>query len=53
MNKTDLQALTSVGPSITRAVLDPLAVLSLDNQLSIHKVSDTILQSLQLIDLEI
>ena len=33
VNRIDLQALTSLGPTVTRPVLDPLAVLSLDNQL--------------------
>ena len=33
VNRIDLQALTFVGPTITRPVLDPLAVLRLDNRL--------------------
>ena len=36
MKRTDLQALTLVGPTVTRPVQDPLAVLSLDNQLNIY-----------------
>ena len=35
MNRTDLQALTLAGPTVTRPVQDPLAVLSLDKQLFI------------------
>ena len=31
LNKRDLQALTLAGPSVTRPVPDPLAVLSVDN----------------------
>ena len=31
MNKTALYALTLAGPTVTRPVPDPLAVLSLDN----------------------
>ena len=34
-NRIDLQALTLAGPNVTRPVPDPLAVLSLDNRLSI------------------
>ena len=34
-NKTDLLALTLVGPTRNNPVLDPLAVLQLDNQLYI------------------
>ena len=34
MNKIDLQALSLMGLTVTRLVQDPLAVLSLDNQLS-------------------
>ena len=30
-----LQALTLVGPTVTRPVLDPLAVINIDNQLYI------------------
>ena len=33
MNRKDLQALTLVGPTRNNPVLDPLAVLHLDNQL--------------------
>ena len=33
MNRKDLQALTLVGPSRDNQVLDPLAVLHLDNRL--------------------
>ena len=33
VNRIDLKALTLVGPTITRPVLDPLAVLRLDNRL--------------------
>ena len=31
MNRTDLQALTLLGPTNTSSVIDPLAVLCLDN----------------------
>ena len=31
VNTTDLQALTLAGPTVTRPVPDPLAVLSLEN----------------------
>ena len=34
---TDLQALTLEGLTVTRQVPDPLAVLSLDNQLNIFE----------------
>ena len=33
VNGIDLQALTLVGPTVTRPVLDPLAVMHLNNQL--------------------
>ena len=33
MNRTDLRALTLVGPTGKNPVLDPLAVLCLDNRL--------------------
>ena len=36
VNKVDLQALTFVGPIVTRPVQDPLAILSLDNWLYIN-----------------
>ena len=33
VNRTDLQALTLVGPTVTRPAQDPLAVLCIDNRL--------------------
>ena len=36
MKKRDLLALTLVGPTATGPVLDPLAVLLLDNQLCMY-----------------
>ena len=36
VNRIDLRALTLVGPTVTRLVLDPLAVISLDNRLCIY-----------------
>ena len=38
VNKRDLLAYTLVGPTVTRPVLNPLAVLLLDNRLFILKV---------------
>ena len=39
VNKTYLQASTLVGPTVTRLVQDPLAVLTLENQLYIHPIA--------------
>ena len=36
VNRIDLRALTLVGPTVTRPVQDPLAILSLDNRLYIN-----------------
>ena len=38
MYKIDLQALTLVGPTVTRPVQDPLAVKLLDNRLEMLKL---------------
>ena len=38
VNKRDLQALTLVGPTVKRPVPDPLAVLSINNQLCMLEV---------------
>ena len=38
MNKTDLRALTLVGPTRENQVQDPLAVLNLDNLLYIFQL---------------
>ena len=39
VNKTDFQPYTFVGPTVTRPVQDPLAVLRLDNQLFFFSVA--------------
>ena len=40
VNKIDLQALNLAGPTATRLVPDPLAVLGLENQLYITKMNE-------------
>ena len=39
-NRINLQALTSAGPTGTNPVLEPLAVLHLDNQLYLYVLHD-------------
>ena len=43
MNRIDLQALTLVGLTATRPVLDPLAIIHLDNRLYIINVTHILL----------